>query len=251
MVEAVAAAQATDRRRIFVTGLSAGGAMSAVMLATCPDLFAGGAVIAGLPYGVAATVPEAFDRMRGHGGPSGAELARRVRAASRHDGPWPSLSVWHGSADATVVPANAQALVDQWRLLHGLAAEPTLTARVDGHERRVWCDAAGAQMVEEYRIAGLGHGTPLATRGPDALGQAAPYMLEAGISSTRRIAEFWGILRAPGLERAAPQPGESAPATKPAQLRAPPPPDGAADPATAPGVRKIIEDALRSAGLMK
>lgn len=70
MIEAFAAEHGIDRRRIFINGLSAGGAMTSVMLATYPEVFAGGAVIAGLPFGVASTVPDAFDRMRGHGGPS-------------------------------------------------------------------------------------------------------------------------------------------------------------------------------------
>src|SRR5579864_8760872 len=52
-----------DKHRIFVTGLSAGGAMTSVMLATYPDVFAAGAVIAGLPYGVASNVREAMNGM--------------------------------------------------------------------------------------------------------------------------------------------------------------------------------------------
>jgi poly(hydroxyalkanoate) depolymerase family esterase len=70
--ELVAVAMANynvDRSRIYISGLSAGGAMTNVMLATYPEVFAGGAIIAGLPYGTASTVPEAFDRMRGHGLP--------------------------------------------------------------------------------------------------------------------------------------------------------------------------------------
>ena len=50
----------TDSSRVFVTGLSAGGAMTAVMLATYPELFAGGAIVAGLPYGCATNVQEAL-----------------------------------------------------------------------------------------------------------------------------------------------------------------------------------------------
>ena len=108
MIEAAVAAHGLDRKRIFVTGLSAGGAMATAMLAAYPEVFAGGAIIAGLAYGSASTVPEAFDRMRGHGGPSKAELQRLLRAASPHKGPWPRISVWQGSADNTVVPSNAE-----------------------------------------------------------------------------------------------------------------------------------------------
>ena len=81
MIEATVVAHGIDRRRIFVTGLSAGGAMASVMLATYPEIFAGGAIIAGLPYGSAATIPEAFDRMRGHGGPVGPGAAGAACAA--------------------------------------------------------------------------------------------------------------------------------------------------------------------------
>ncbi|WP_419697329.1 PHB depolymerase family esterase (plasmid) [Mesorhizobium muleiense] len=63
MIEAVAVEHGLDRKRIFITGLSAGGAMTSVMLACYPEVFAGGAIIAGLPYGSAKTVPEAFDRI--------------------------------------------------------------------------------------------------------------------------------------------------------------------------------------------
>ena len=231
MVAAVQARHQTDPARVFVTGLSAGGAMTAAMLATYPEVFAGGAVIAGLPYGVARSVPEAFDRMRGQGGKSGSALARLVRDASGHTGAWPTLSVWHGTADQTVDQANASALLDQWRPLHGLAEAPDAVDTVRGYPRRVWRDAKGREVIEEYSIAGLGHGTPLDTSGTAHGERAAPFMLGAGISSTYLIARFWGIVpeRAEGRS----QPAKAAPA--PAQS----------------GVAKTIEDALRTAGLMK
>ncbi|MDP3254987.1 PHB depolymerase family esterase, partial [Bosea sp. (in: a-proteobacteria)] len=65
MIEGTITGYGLDRRRVFITGLSAGGAMAAAMLATYPELFAGGAIIAGLPYGSASGVPEALERMRG------------------------------------------------------------------------------------------------------------------------------------------------------------------------------------------
>ena len=84
MVSGVQVQYGTDPERVFVTGLSAGGAMAAVMLATYPETFAGGGIIAGLPFGVARSVPEAFDRMRGHGLPRPAVLGELVRSASSH-----------------------------------------------------------------------------------------------------------------------------------------------------------------------
>lgn len=258
MIEAMIARHGLDRRRVFITGLSAGGAMAAVMLATYPELFAGGAIIAGLPYGVAATIPEALDRMRAHGLPGERRLQDLVRSASRHDGPWPTISIWQGSADRTVSPANAPALISQWRGVHGLPAEPSASESVDGQRRRVWRDAGGRDLIEEYSIAGMGHGTPIAG---DGIGRPGPYMLAAGISSTQRIARFWG-LAADEAGKAMPElktPAASLPVQTPAMAAGPARPepepprktDNWAAPPAAAGVRKIIEDALRSAGLMR
>lgn len=267
MIDHVADRYQSDRRRIFVTGLSAGGAMTAALLAAYPETFAGGAVIAGLPYGVASTVPEAFDRMRGHGVGTDAELQALARGASRHDGPWPTLSVWHGSADQTVVPSNADAIIAQWRGLHGVGTAPTLIETVDGHRRRVWRDRTGRDVIESYMITGMSHGTPIDPGAVDGLGVPAPYMLDAGISSTQHIARFWGLdgapLNRPSRVMAPPEPVERhAPLTLEydvASASARPVPasegersgDDASPKPAASGIQKVIEDALRAAGLMK
>jgi poly(hydroxyalkanoate) depolymerase family esterase len=226
MIEAMAIAHGLDRRRIHITGLSAGGAMALAMLATYPEIFAGGAIIAGVPFGSAVTVPEAFDRMRGQGLPAPAALTARIRAASGHVGAWPTLSVWQGSADNTVDPANAEAIAAAWAHLTGAgAAQRAETA--GGYTRRVWKDAQGSAAVEAIVIAGMGHGTPLATRGPEACGAAGPFMLDVGISSTRRIAADWGI--APAVAAGA----------------------SASAPAAATGIEAMIDTALRHAGLIR
>ena len=255
MIETVVLAHRLDRARVFVTGLSAGGAMAASMLATYPDVFAGGAVIAGLAHGTAKTVPEAFDRMRGHGLPSERQLQRILREASDHDGPWPRLSIWHGTADQTVAEANAQALAAQWRGVHRLAEKPSTTTVSGALTRHVWLKPSGEPAIELNMIAGMGHGTPVAA----GLGTAGPFMLDVGISSTREIAAFWGLADMKG-ERVSP-------ASRPQAARTPPPRSGLAGDKKAPqqtdaheprpevsepsGVQKVIEDALRSAGLMR
>lgn len=133
MVESVVTREGLDRKRIYIAGLSAGGAMVSAMLATYPDVFAGGAIIAGLAYGSATTIPEAFDRMRGHGGPSEGKLQASVRDASTHEGPWPIVSVWHGGNDRTVEASNMQTIVGQWRKVHQLQKKPTHIDIVDGY----------------------------------------------------------------------------------------------------------------------
>src|SRR5260370_10962464 len=124
MIARMAADQKIDPRRIYVTGLSAGGAMTSVMLATYPEVFAGGAIIAGLPYGIASNVREALSGMMQSSSRPASELGDLVRNASKHKGPWPKLSVWHGSADRTVNPANPDEIVNQWLDVHQLPQAP-------------------------------------------------------------------------------------------------------------------------------
>ncbi|RYD51591.1 MAG: PHB depolymerase family esterase [Sphingomonadales bacterium] len=247
MVAAMIAEHRLDPARVYVTGLSAGGAMTSVMLATYPDVFAGGAIIAGLPYGTATSIPEAFDRMRAHGGPAAAALGGLVSAASGYEGPWPTISVWHGGGDSTVYPANADLVIEQWRTLHRAAVKPALEDKVDGHAHRVWRNAEGRNVIEEYRLAGLGHGTPLSTSGDEACGVAGPYMLEAGISSTRRIASFWGLVSEPAT-----RPVRAAQAASQPKVIGRPDTNARAERQPEPaGVGRVIEDALRAAGLMR
>lgn len=244
MVDAVHARHNTDPTRVFITGLSAGGAMSAVMLAAYPDIFAGGAVIAGLPFAVANNVPQALERMRGQGLPAARKLGELVRSASRHTGPMPTISVWHGSADATVDPSNARALVDQWRELHGVTEKPTIADLVNGHRHKVWCDVTGRQIIEEYLIEGLGHGTPLSTLDRSTGEIAGPHMLEAGISSTRQILQFWGLATENAVRAATMQTPPARASFDDASTRV------EVRPHAKDAIKDVIERALRSAGLM-
>jgi poly(hydroxyalkanoate) depolymerase family esterase len=82
MVEHAVAKFAVDRHKVFVTGLSAGGAMASVMLATYPEVFAGGAIIAGLPYGCAGNVQQAFEAMFTGQAHAARPLGDRVHAAT-------------------------------------------------------------------------------------------------------------------------------------------------------------------------
>ena len=226
MIDTMATRHGLDRNRIFITGLSAGGAMALAMLAAHPELFAAGAIIAGVPYATAKSVPEAFDRMRGQGLPKPARLESLLRTAAPVPARWPRLSVWQGGGDTTVVPANADAIIAGWTALHG-----NLTARTEtihGQPHRIWRNAAGQDVVESITIAGMAHGTPIAAHGPQACGTPGPFMLDVGIPSTRHIAAFWGI---------------APPVTTVSTARLVHNPES--------GIESIIHTALRQAGLMR
>ncbi|MFN3931048.1 MAG: alpha/beta hydrolase family esterase [Brevundimonas sp.] len=232
-----------DASRVFITGLSAGGAMTSVMLATYPELFAGGAIVAGLPFGVAASVPEAMEAMAMTAAPSAATLGAAVRGASAHAGPWPTVSVWHGQADRVVRPAAGEAVAAQWRAVHG-ATGPAQTARTpDGRDFLVWLAPDGEPAVELHRVPGLGHGAPVRATGPNGCGHASLYTPETGVSSSFEIALGWGL-----VERdAAAAPSGTRPPPRPAAMERPAP----VRPGPADGVSRVINDALRAAGLLQ
>ena len=244
MIEAMRQAHDVDPERIFVTGLSAGGAMASVMLATYPELFAAGAIIAGVAYGCASGVAEAFDCMGGRARSDARELGARVRRASPHKGPWPRLQVWQGSADTTVRPSNADAIVLQWANLHGLEPKPDRTDTVATYPRRTWLGANGRPLIEQYTITGMAHGIPLdPATGRNGLGEAGAHMLDVGLSSTDRIAAFFGIAPEPAAPAA--QAAHDRPGTRrTARIRA-----AAGRPASS--VQEAIEKALKAAGLMR
>lgn len=237
MIETLLKNHRIDRTRVYVTGLSAGGAMTASLLATYPELFNSGAIIAGLAHGTASTIPQAFDRMRGHGLEDGAALAAHVRQASSHKGPWPKVSVWHGTADTTVDPINMEAVIGQWGILHELD-RPASKSTLDGYQVRKWQNADGRTVLEAYAINGMAHGTPINSRGENAVGSARPFMLDVGISSTWHIAQSWGLIG---------ESTETAPVLNPtAGLYSVSP-----DKQSGNSIKNTIENALKSAGLLR
>jgi feruloyl esterase len=202
MIEKMTSDAGIDRQRVFVTGLSAGGAMTSVMLATYPEVFAGGAIIAGLPYGAAANIPQAFASMRQCAPRPASSWGDLVRGASAYAGPWPRVSVWHGGADTTVAPSNAAEIVKQWTNVHGLPTDPSLTDAVDGFPRQVWLGPEGQEVIESYTIPSMAHGTPIAAGDDcDQCGAAGAFLLDVGISSSYHIVKFWGLTHHP-VERA-------------------------------------------------
>jgi poly(hydroxyalkanoate) depolymerase family esterase len=245
MIEDMVKQHDLDPKRVFITGLSAGGAMTAAMLACYPELFAGGAIIAGLPYGAATNVMEALEVMRSASVKTPREWGHLARAASHHRGAWPRVSIWHGDHDQTVNVGNAQSSVAQWTDLDGFKLADARQEIVEGGAVHLsWGD-----QLEVYTVPGLGHGTPIDST---VLGTPGPYILEAGISSTARIARFWGL-------------ADAKPAAKPKPVRIVPPAPAAALPkieaavmaqhdAPPPINRKaehVIVRALKAAGLIR
>ncbi|WP_210335573.1 PHB depolymerase family esterase [Microvirga sp.] len=196
MVTRMRRTHSIDPARIFVTGLSAGGAMASVMLATYPEVFAGGGIIAGLPYGAASGLRQVMSAMKRPQTRSGEQWGDLVRSASYYTGPRPTVSIWHGTEDRTVAASNAAALISQWTNVHGVDEEVFDQTSVAGHRRRAWSNRKGNTVIELYLIDGMGHGTPVRrTKAQTKAGGAGPFMLDAGISSSLQLAKSWGLVR--------------------------------------------------------
>ncbi len=232
-----------DPARVFVTGLSAGGAMANVMLATYPETFAAGALVSGLPYGAASNVQEAMAAMRGAQSHSPRVLGDLVRAASESSGPWPRIAIWQGEDDTTVRPAVADELVRQWSNVHGLdpsggEARPSSAQRRDVY----WRKPSGEIGVELHRIVGMGHGAPLGCNLEDGCGTPGAYLLEVGVSSSLEIARSWGLATS-ARSAATPTVAKVEPGSAPRTYVTPS--------AHAPDIGAMISDALRVAGLLR
>lgn len=198
-----------DRRRVFVTGLSAGGCMALALMAAYPELFEAGGVVAAAPVGAASNLREAMIVLGHPPAVDQQALAAHARAAGGHAGRWPRLAIWQGQADRTVAPANAHAIAVQWLALQGLSDLPPDVEELGPVRRSVWPDRWGKPVVELDLVEGLGHGAPIAASGPHALGRPGAFLLEAGVSSTAEIARFFGLTRdiEPVAAVSAPEPG--------------------------------------------
>jgi poly(hydroxyalkanoate) depolymerase family esterase len=193
MVEKTATTHGTDPKRTYVVGFSAGAAMAAVMAATWPDVFAGAATFAGLPYDCAKTFTEVSSCMNPGKDRTAEDWGARVQNAfASYDGPWPRMMIWQGTSDGTVAPKNQTQLARQWSNVHGLPEAPSGTDTVDGHDHAVWKNSAGNVVVETYAIRGMGHGVPV-TPGTGC-GRTGQYAFDKGICASRRVAAAFGLL---------------------------------------------------------
>lgn len=185
----------SDGRRVYVTGLSAGGGMTADLLAAYPDVFAGGSVASGLPAQCATSQAAASGCQTGPQKLTPAQWGDKVRAAyPGYTGPWPRVAIWQGTSDYTVYPANATALRDQWTDVWGIGQTPSSTDTLPGNTTRsVYDDASGNPAVETYSVSGMGHGLPVSPgTGDQQCGKTAAYFLNT-ICSTYYTGVFWGL----------------------------------------------------------
>ncbi|MFI8004656.1 PHB depolymerase family esterase [Streptomyces sp. NPDC086010] len=195
MVEYAKQTYGSDGRRVYVTGLSAGGGMTADLLAAYPDVFAGGSVASGLPAQCATSQAAASGCQTGPQKLTPAQWGDKVRGSyPGWSGPWPRVAIWQGTSDYTVYPANATALRDQWTNVWGIGQTPSRTESLPGNTTRsVYDDASGQPAVETFSVSGMGHGLPVGPgSGTEQCGSTAAYFLNT-ICSAYHTGVFWGL----------------------------------------------------------
>ena len=177
MVREVMARHAVDPARVFVAGLSAGGAMAAIVGQAYPDLFAGIGVHSGLPAGAARDLPSALEAMKK--GP-----ARAAPVPAR-----PPTIVFHGDNDKTVHPANGEQVFGLGNLTgSGIESETVERPSRRRSTRRVVRDTTGKVVAEHWLV----HGSPHAWSGGSTRGS---YTDPQGPDATAEMLRFFGIAR--------------------------------------------------------
>lgn len=177
---------AVDPDRVYVAGLSAGGAMTAIMGATYPDLYAAVGIHSGLAHGSAHDMPSAFATMS-----KGTVSVRTGRETGQARTPIPTI-VFHGDRDGTVHPDNGERIIEQWRTVMSetginwqTEVESGSTSGGHGHTCTRYTDADGRAILEQWQIHGAGHawagGSPDGSytdpQGPDASAEMLRFFL--------------------------------------------------------------------------
>jgi poly(hydroxyalkanoate) depolymerase family esterase len=184
----VAATHPVDTQRIYVAGMSAGGAMAVIMGATYPELYAAVGVHSGLAYGAAHDMPSAFMAMKqGASDPTqGKTRAAGTAGAVDLTRSVPTI-VFHGDRDGTVHPRNGEQVLHQWA--DGAGRATVRRGQVSGgraYTRSVYRDAGEEPVAERWIVHGAGHawsggssrGSYTDPQGPDASAEMVRFFLE-------------------------------------------------------------------------
>jgi poly(hydroxyalkanoate) depolymerase family esterase len=189
MVDYMRTTHAVDPERIFVTGMSAGGCMTNVMMAAYPDVFKAGASLAGAQYKyqVGSVVSTCGTNATCWG-----NLVRNANPS--YSGPWPRVSIWQGTADTTTPPARALEMILQWTNVHGIDQTADVNDTVKGFPHAVYKDSSNNAKVEYFELTDMAHKVPIDPgSGIDQCGTVATYVDDMHICSAYYITRWFGI----------------------------------------------------------
>ncbi len=213
MIDNMKANYSIDGSRVYIEGLSSGGWMTTVILASYPDVFAGGATNAGGPAFCASVKNYFWDpfgwwtvyisglqlkKCLDRHDKSPVEWGNLIRnmGYTKYSGSWPIISIWHGSADRFVNISNQQELVEQWSNIHDIDLIPDRVENKGPNTNIIhkeYQNSKGKVLIETYLVAGMKHGTPISMDFEHNCGKESEYILNERICGVHNIGLFWGL----------------------------------------------------------
>jgi len=203
MIQFMKLNKSIDTSKIYVVGLSAGGAMSAIMLSVYPEIFDKGAVIGGGPYKSAESVLNAGPAMLGMISKSPEDWGNLIKEQNlNYKGSYPELAIVHGNLDPVVNINNANQLIKQWINIHHTDYEE------DEHfdrfrnnedvELSIYKNNLNESIVFYFRIRNMGHALAIDTGNCDNQGgKKSLFSVDKDFHSTFWLASFFGIIKQP------------------------------------------------------
>lgn len=184
-----------DTTPVFIAGLSAGAAMTSSLLSAYPERFSAGAVLAGGPAGCASSVADAAGCMAGTVDRDWPAVARAAAPDGEQRTEWPRVLVMQGTDDPVVNEANADAVVAQWRALHGLdgldGSEPAVATLPTRDLGDAIVETWGDDVVKRVTIEGLEHAMPIDPT--SGCGEAAPFQRDIDLCAAQLVVDFFRL----------------------------------------------------------
>ncbi|OFX42769.1 MAG: hypothetical protein A2046_00615 [Bacteroidetes bacterium GWA2_30_7] len=200
MIDYVKANYTIDSSKIFVTGLSAGAAMTSVMAACYPEIFAGGAIMAGTPYKSGTDATTAYYAMSGTVNKTPTEWKALITGQNpTYTGSYPKMAIFHGLLDYTVSPNNITELTEQWTAIHNSDATADITNSsfngISDIEQLIYYNSINDTVVMTYKISNMGHAVAV---DPGSClfqgGSTGLYSIDKDFHSTYWAARFFGLI---------------------------------------------------------
>lgn len=190
-----------DDRQIYITGLSAGAAMSTVMLATHPEEFKAGAIFAGGAYKIGGNAFTSMASMMGINGQNRQVLTYHVIAQNpSFSGKYPLVIIYQGMSDLVVHPNNAELIVRQWTGVNNASPYPTIVDSTFQNNaditRNIYKNIQGDTIVISYKIKTMGHQIPVNPGPkPNEGGNSGIFGWDRNFHSTYQTAIDFGLIK--------------------------------------------------------
>lgn len=187
---------AISASRIYITGLSSGGMLTNVMLATYPDVFAAGAPQSAYPYKCATSTYQVGACAAGGRNLTPAQWGDLARSGyPGYAGPWPRVQIWHGGADTVINLSNQYQQVEQWTDVNGIDAISDSADYLLGRPRISYKTGSGDTRVQTITVQWMGHAVAVDPgAGPQQCGLIGPYATDANICAAYWIGLFFGVV---------------------------------------------------------